>query len=345
MLELKGISKTLGALRIQDVSLRLGPGEYFVLLGPSGVGKTVLLEIIAGLRRPTGGRILWDGEDLTDSPPEARRFAVVYQDYALFPHLTVERNIGYGLVASGMARREVGRRVREVAGMLGIESLLKRLPQRLSGGEQQRVALGRALAIRPRMLLLDEPLSAVDTTARLDLRKELKRINAQSKTPALHVTHDPEEAIALGHRVGVMLGHRLRQVATPEELFRRPSDAQVAEFLGIWNVMPVDSVDGGSIRVRGQTIHVAAGKELISHIWIKPEEMLLSRSPFESSARNQFCGDVLEWGHRALLVAVTVRVGKLDMTAVITHASFKELQIERAGRVYVTFKSSAVGCL
>jgi len=142
-----------------------------------------------------------------------------------------------------------------------------------------------------------------------------------------------------------MLAHRLRQVARPEELFRRPSDAQVAEFLGIWNVLPVESVNDDSVRVRGETIWVAAGKESISHIWIKPEEILLSRDPFTSSARNQFRGRIVEWNHHALLVAVTVRVGELEMAAVITHASFEQLQIKRGGPIYLTFKSSAVCCL
>jgi len=350
MLELRSIRKRLGSLKLSDVSLRLDDGEYFVLVGPSGVGKTVLLEIVAGLIRPDAGEILWDGRDIKSDPPEARRFTVVYQDYALFPHLTVARNIDYGLRAAGAKPGAIRDRLSALADLLHIQALMARRPGTLSGGEQQRVALARALAPSPRLLLLDEPLSALDMNARTRLRKELKRINRELGVPVLHVTHDPEEAMALGDRIGIMLDERIRQAASPEKLFRRPSDPDVARFLGMRNVLPVTAVDGDICLVHGIAIRASSAHDASSHIWIRPEEILLSDERFDSSAQNQFEGSVIEWDHRRPLVAVHVEVRQpdlsvaLELTGLITYASFKRLGIEAGARIYVTFKSSAIHC-
>ena len=344
MLELRSIGKRLGPMEMSGVSLAVNPSEYFVLLGPSGVGKTVLIEIIAGLTRPDTGKIFWEGKDITGAPPEARGFAVVYQDYALFPHLTAAKNIAYGLGAAGVDSDTVTERLRLLAGMLHIGHIMDRRPETLSGGEKQRVALARALAPRPRLLLLDEPLSALDTNTRVYLRKELKRINRELATPVFHVTHDPEEAMALGDRVGVMLNHTIRQTAAPEELFRKPSESDVAEFLGMRNVLPVSAVNGRLCTTSGVQLHVSSANGSTSHIWISPEKILLSRRPFDSSARNQFKCRVVEWEHCDSLLAVHVACGELTLTALITYASFKELEIADGGEVFATFKSSAVHC-
>lgn len=344
MLELQSICKRLGSFALSEFNLRLNEGEYFILLGPSGVGKTVLIEIAAGLIQPDAGRILWEGQDITNWPPEARGFAVVYQDYALFPHLTVTENIAYGPKARGIRSTEAVRRTQAVAERLGIEALLARHIDGLSGGEQQRVALARALSTNPRMILLDEPLAALDTPTRLHLRRELKQIHRETGTTFLHVTHDADEALYLGERTGVMLGGRLHQVAAPEQLFRAPSDRQVAEFLGIRNIMTVDSAQRGVCRTDGLEIHAASADESVSYIWIKPEEILLSRQPFDSSARNQFRCRVEEWENSGPLLAVQVASGPLTLTALITHESFRELGIEIGTELYCTFKSSAVHC-
>ena len=344
MLEIRALAKRLGAFELRDVHLALGEGEYFVLLGPSGAGKTVLLEIVAGLMRADAGSILLDGRDITRRPPERRGFSLVYQDYALFPHMTVRRNIAYGL-ARRLDRQQARQRTAEMADLLSITDLLDRRPATLSGGEQQRAALARALAVRPSMLLLDEPLSAVDTNTRLRLRGELKRISRELSTPVLHVTHDPEEAMALGDRVGVMLGARLHQVAAPEELFRRPSDPDVADFLGLRNILPVSRVRDRTCTVCGVDLHVSSLADTTEHIWIKPEEIILSAEPFASSARNQLKCRVVNWDPRGPLLAVRVAVGELSLTALITHASFTELAIRAGTEAYATFKSSAVHCL
>lgn len=341
MLRLEDINKRLGLLEMSEVSLEIKNGEYFVLLGPSGVGKTVLLEIIAGLIRPDAGRIFWNQKDITLEPPEARGFALVYQDYALFPHMTVAQNIAYGLADKSDSTQE---RLRVLAEMLHVEQFLKHRPATLSGGQQQRVGLARALAAKPKLLLLDEPLSALDANVRLKLRTELKRLNRQLNIPFLHITHDHEEAMALGDRVAVMLEHRIQQIACPEELFRRPSNLEVASFLGMKNVLPVSAVNDSLCQTCGVQVHAGSAGNGVSHIWVMPEEILLSRQPFDSSARNQFLCKVLDWDNRNCLLAVRVVSGELHLTALITYASFKELKIEVGTQVYATFKSSAVHC-
>jgi len=330
--------------------LTLDDSEYFVLLGPSGVGKTVLIEIIAGLMRPNAGRVLWDGRDITLDHPEGRRFAVVYQDYALFPHLTVAQNVAYGLRATGAARETIIERPSAIAEMLGIEGIMGRLPAALSGGEQQRVALARALAIKPRLLLLDEPLSALDTGNRARLQKELRRINKELGIPVFHVTHDPEEAMAVGDRLGVMLDGRIRQAASVEEMFRKPSDPDVARFLGMMNVLPVAALKDDACVVRGVEIHVNAPPCTASHVWIRPEEIMVSSQSLRDGGRNQFEGRVIEWRHRDPLMSVCVSLTNPrvpeppDLTCLITHASFQKLGIEVGSSVHVGFRKSAVHC-
>ena len=345
MLELQSIAKRLGAMDMSDVSMTLQRGEYFALLGPTGVGKTVLIEIIAGLIRPDAGRVLWDGSDITSAPPQRRGFAVVYQDYALFPHLSVAKNIAYGARACGCDSSEISARTARLSDMLGITELLTRRPETLSGGQQQRTAIARALAAQPKLLLLDEPLSALDTNTRIRLRGELKRINTELGTTILHVTHEPEEAMALADRIGVMLDYRVAQIAAPEELFRRPTDSSVARFLGIRNVLTVTSVRDDICEVSGQQIRANWANESTRHIWIMPEELLLSDHPFTSSALNQFKCSVIGWDHSDTLLAVQLACGDLRLMALITYASFKQLDIEAKGELYVTFKSSAIHCL
>jgi ABC-type Fe3+/spermidine/putrescine transport system ATPase subunit len=233
MLELRQVGKRLGAFALADVSFRVKPEDYFVLMGPSGVGKTVLLEIIAGLLGPDQGQVLWEGEEITSLPPERRRFAMAYQDHALFPRMSVEKNIAYGLRFMKLTPEDKRQRVDQFVQMLNIGHLQGRLPDNLSGGEKQRVALARALVTTPRMVLLDEPLSALETRTRLRLRKELKRIHRESGTPFLHVTHDVEEALELADVLAVMLESRVLQVGPPQEVLQSPVSPEVAEFLAV----------------------------------------------------------------------------------------------------------------
>ena len=344
MLELQSISKSLGSFAMSDVSMKIGDGEYFVLLGPSGAGKSVLIEIIAGLIKPDNGCILSNNKDITFEQPETRGFAVVYQNYSLFPHLTVRQNITYGPRATGCDSTRIKARLSTLAEMLQIAELLSRQPATLSGGEQQRVALARALIVEPKLLLLDEPLSALDINTRLRMRKELKRINRELGISVLHVTHDPEEAMVLADQICVMLDSKIRQAGPPTELFRKPSDAEVAVFLGTRNVLPVAKAQEGVCSICEKNIYVSSADFSTSHIWIKPEEILLSTSSFDSSARNQFKCRVVEIDSLDSLLAVHLVSGKLPLTALITYASFNKLQIEVGAEVYATFKSSAIHC-
>ena len=226
--------------------------------------------------------------------------------------------------------------------MLRITELLDRRPTNLSGGEQQRVALARALAVEPKLLLLDEPLSAVDANNRVRLRKELKRINKELGVAVLHVTHDPQEAIVLADKVCVMLDNKVRQVAAPRQLFREPCDHEVADFLGMKNVLPVSRAENGLCVACGEDIYASSADDLTSYIWIKPEEIVLSSKPFSSSARNQFQCRVVGLDRHESLLTVHVKSGELPLAALITYASFDKLQIEANAQVYATFKSSAV---
>lgn len=343
-LELRSVRKRLGSFVLPELDLTVEDGEYFVLLGPSGVGKTVLLEMIAGLLIPDAGEIHWGGRDITRYPPERRGFAIVYQDYALFPHMTVMQNIVYGLRSRGLPRAKAEQRAEALAEQLNILSLLDRKPRTLSGGEQQRVALARALVVAPPLLLLDEPLSAVDVPTRRHLQGELKRIQQQVGATFIHVTHDVLEAVALGHRVGVMHGGRLHQVGTPEELVRRPSNREVAAFLGMRNIFAGSPCPDGYCSVQGVKIHVGERADQYRHIWIRPEEILLSGAAFESSARNQFRCVVEGWEFRQVLVEVQLRLGELRLSALITYASFEELTVGQGTQLYATFKSSSVHC-
>ncbi len=254
MLRLTGIVVHVGDFGLQLDSLELVPGEYLVILGPNGAGKTVLLETIAGLHPVNAGRVEFlaagqnvaghDGnkaegpafwQDVTAWPPEERRLGFVYQDYLLFPHLSVGANIGFGLKGGVPAAHRSGR-VQEVAALTGVEGLLERRVSGLSGGEQQKVALARALAIRPRLLLLDEPLAALDRSARREMASEVKRLCGRLGVTVLHVTHNLEEAVSLGDRVAVLAGGRLLQAGVPEEVLRAPASRRVAELVGCENL-------------------------------------------------------------------------------------------------------------
>jgi ABC-type sugar transport system ATPase subunit len=221
-----------GAAAVRDISLEIGDGELLVLLGPSGCGKSTLLRLIAGLETPTSGRIAMNGEDVTDSPPQSRDVAMVFQSYALYPHKTVRENLMFGLQMRRVPVAEIAARVQRVAESLGLVPLLDRRPAQISGGERQRVALGRAVVREPQAFLLDEPLSNLDPRLRVSTRTELALLHRRLGTTMVYVTHDQEEAMTLGTRVAVMRDGALEHVGPPMEIFRRPSNTFVAEFVG-----------------------------------------------------------------------------------------------------------------
>jgi len=238
MLQLQDISLHLGRFSLQRVNLNVRAGQYRVLLGPTGTGKTVLLETIAGLHRPAQGRIILDGREVTTLAPEDRHLGVVYQDYALFPHLSVFNNIAFGLRLKGVRGKNLRNAVHDISGFLDIDHILERTPVHLSGGERQRVALARVLVLKPLMLLLDEPLSAVDRLTRDRLQKELKRIHHELGLTILHITHDLSEAFRLADRLTIMKNGAVVQEGTPEQISAHPGSRFAAQLLGIENFIP-----------------------------------------------------------------------------------------------------------
>lgn len=246
-LELRGLTVRYGAVNaVDDISLTVKRGEFVSLLGPSGCGKTTTLQTIAGFVEPSAGSILLDGADLISVKPAKRNLGVVFQNYALFPHMTVAANVGFGLKMRGVDRAARQHRVSEILKLVGLQGFADRFPRRLSGGQQQRVALARALAIEPRLLLLDEPLSNLDSKLREEMQIELRRIQHEVGTTTIMVTHDQGEALALSDRVVLMRQGRIEQTAKPGDIYDRPANDFVAEFLGRANSIPALVRQNGS---------------------------------------------------------------------------------------------------
>ncbi|MSP50737.1 MAG: ABC transporter ATP-binding protein [Alphaproteobacteria bacterium] len=245
-LSVEGITKRFGTtVVLDDLSLSIAAGGFFALLGASGSGKTTLLRLLAGFESPDAGRMLLDGADLAGVPPYERPVNLVFQSYALFPHMTVAANIGFGLRREGMAGEELRRRVGEMLALVRLDGLAERKPREISGGQAQRVALARALAKRPKLLLLDEPMAALDRGLREHTRGELKRLHRELGTTFVLVTHDQEEALALADRVALLDAGRLAQAGSPEDLYERPASLAVARFIGQLNLMEGRVVGAG----------------------------------------------------------------------------------------------------
>ena len=259
---LEHVCKTFGAtVAVDDVSLDVEKGELFFLLGPSGSGKTTLLRIIAGFTQPDSGRVFFDDRDVTELPPNERNTGMVFQSYALWPHMTVAQNVAYGLEVRRLPRTERDRRVVEALEMVRMASLVGRSPNQLSGGEQQRVALARALVIGPDCVLLDEPLSNLDAQLRLEMREEISRIHRTTGVTMIYVTHDQKEALSLATRIAVLSVARVEQIGPPREVYHRPVNRFVASFMGETNFLEgtVSGRDGDRLTVQARTCPVTAG--------------------------------------------------------------------------------------
>ncbi|WP_299027809.1 ABC transporter ATP-binding protein [uncultured Sulfitobacter sp.] len=260
-----------------DVSIAIEKGEFFTLLGPSGCGKTTLLRCIAGFETPTSGAIHLSGRDITYTPPNQRPVNTVFQSYALFPHLNVADNIGFGLKMLGKPAAEVSKAVARVLALVKLEEFAKRLPQHLSGGQQQRVALARALAPEPQVLLLDEPLSALDLKLRKEMQSELKRLQTETGITFIFVTHDQEEALTMSNRIGVMSEGALLQVGTPHDIYDRPVNRFVADFIGETNFLEGQVEQGGVRLGTGDTLAVPLdGQSGSVTLAIRPEQVSIT---------------------------------------------------------------------
>lgn len=348
VLEVEGLSRRLGEFEITDVSFTVDEGEYFVLLGASGTGKTVLLETLTGVIPADSGRVILAGRDITHERMQRRRLGIVFQDQALFPHMSVGRNIAYGPVSSGMKRSEIEILTRLLAEETGIGHLLDRSPATLSGGEAQRAALARALAAGPDCLLLDEPLSSLDSGARAEMRSLLKKLNRGGMT-MLHVTHDYEEAAALATKIGIMENGTVVQVDTPRRILSHPGSEFVARFVGIRNVYRgklVRQADGTSVfesaeseDFRLETLSEADEGEATA--LVRSEDVTLSACRPDTSARNLFEGTVSEVLPARRGSEVVVDAGEM-IVSMITEQSVESLGLERGSAVFASIKASAV---
>jgi molybdopterin-binding protein len=345
MIEIKNLYVDLKDFKLQDINLSINEGEYFIILGPTGAGKTVLLESIAGLYPIKSGEIRLRGKEVTRLEPEKRGISIVYQDHALFPHLSVKDNIIFGLKLRKQPKPGIEAALDWIAELLGISHLLNRKPDTLSGGEQQKVALARALSIKPEVLLLDEPLSALDPETREGIQKELRQLHNHLKITTIHVTHDFEEAIALGDHIAVLGEGGIKQVGTPEQIFRQPNSEFIARFAMARNIFAGEVIgkdDETTIfRTEGTDLAVATNLRGKFHASVRPEDILISPEPLHSSARNSFCGTITHVTNRGSTFYLTVNLPP-DFICLVTRRSFEEMELAEGQKIYITFKATAI---
>jgi len=344
MIELNNISKTLGDFHLKDISFSVEQGDYFVLLGESGAGKSVLLEIITGLSVPDGGEILFSGRDITHENIQMRNVGLVYQNQSIFPHLSVSQNISYPLKCRKMGKRAIAKEVGCLAEKTGVTHLLDRRPETLSVGEAQRTALARTLATAPDLLLLDEPLASLDVQAKMEMRALLRRLNAGGQT-IIHVTHDYEEAIALAGKLAVLEKGTVVQTGSPEEVFQHPESEFIAGFVGIRNFYR------GSVERKSDDLIVFKTAELefdiVSEVSggcgcliLRGEDITVSNENPKSSARNHFKGRVTDIEPARMGIEIRVDIG-VPVTALITRESLESLGLSEGRSVWVNFKATA----
>jgi iron(III) transport system ATP-binding protein len=325
---LSDVNKTYAASAghaVRDVNIDIASGEFFTLLGPSGCGKTTTLRMVAGFIRPTSGTIRFDDDDVTHRSVHRRGTGMVFQNYALFPHLTVAENVGYGLKVRKIGGQESARRVDEALEQVHLSGMGRRRISELSGGQQQRVALARALVVRPRVLLLDEPLSNLDAKLRDETRREIRRVQSDAGITAIYVTHDQGEAMAMSDRIAVMEAGRVHQVAAPRELYTKPETAFVARFIGDANVLDARLVDGRGLSRRarladGHGGHVDVDVDLVAEpegkdvsVAVRQEHVRLAPAGTPDTLR----GTVLAAEFTGMTTRVDVRVGEATVTAAL----------------------------
>ncbi len=314
-IELVSLTKRFAEVAVDAVDLTVASGEFFSLLGPSGCGKTTTLRLIAGFEQPTAGRVLLDGADVTGVPPHRRNVNTVFQSYALFPFLSVFDNVGFGLRHRHLTRPQIARRVGEALELVRLSEYAKRRPAQLSGGQQQRVALARALVLNPAVLLLDEPLGALDAKLRRSLKVELKALQERVGVTFLYVTHDQEEALTMSDRLAVMNSGRIVQTGTPREVYEEPADTYVADFLGVSNLMEVEVVErgpGARCLLRVGEAGLAADRAEVdglgpAHAVIRPERVRIE--PYGSPGDNRVAAMVERLVFLGAATQVMLRLG------------------------------------
>lgn len=344
----QNLSHSWDHFALTDINLSIAEGGYFVLLGPTGSGKTLLLEAIAGAYCPSEGHIIVGGEDVTPLPPEKRKISYAPQNYLLFDNMTVRKNVEFGLHAKGMPERDRWNRSKHLLELLGISHLVNRFPEKLSGGEKQRVSLARALAVEPRAVLLDEPLSAVDAETKSSILDYLRRVHKETGVTVIHVTHDQLEAASVADRIGVIRNGKMVEVGAPAELTDKPS-SEVESIFGSDNL-----IAGNIIRKEADLalVDIGAGKTIAAvtdrtgrvMLHIKPENILVSKHIVDTSARNMFSGTVTQVTDRGSTIRLRVS-GDRHFTATVTRRSFFEMGLNIGSEVYIFFKATSIEVL
>ena len=350
VLRVEGLTKRFGGVAVVDhLSLEIRNGEFFALLGPSGCGKTTLLRLIAGFERPSDGRILLDGIDLVPVPPHRRPVNMMFQSYALFPHLNVESNIAFGLRQEGLPRAEIAQRVADMLALLKLDNLGRRKPQELSGGQRQRVALARSLVKRPRVLLLDEPMAALDKKLRDETRFELMELQRRLGLTFIIVTHDQSEAMIVADRIGVMDRGRLIQVGPPPQIYERPNSRWIADFIGDVNLFEgfvgndgasVEGTAAGRLRLSGK---IDAKPGVLVWVAVRPERMLITRDRPPTEVENSVPGTVAEIGYLGDLSIYKLRIadGSIVKASIAHTGRLTEPRLSADERVWLSFLPEA----
>ncbi|MBL8334068.1 MAG: putative 2-aminoethylphosphonate ABC transporter ATP-binding protein [Rubrivivax sp.] len=336
-LELSGIRKTFGSFTaLENVDLTVDKGEFVCFLGPSGCGKTTLLRIIAGLETQTAGSLRQGGRDMTLLPPAQRDYGIVFQSYALFPNLTVADNVAYGLVNRKVPRAQARERVGELVRLVGLPGSEDKYPAQLSGGQQQRIAIARALATSPGLLLLDEPLSALDAIVRVHLRSEIRSLQRKLGVTTIMVTHDQEEALSVADRIVVMNHGRIEQVGTPMQVYREPASPFVADFVGRINVVPAQADGPGRVRIGPTAFNcpndLAPGSAI--KVYLRPEDVLAR--PIQPGDDNVFEAtiDKVEFlGSYCLVRVASPALGEHKLTVYLSLNFLAEQRLEVGGRL------------
>lgn len=360
-LEVKNLSVNLGEFHLKDINLGIEKGEYVVLIGPTGSGKSVLLETIIGFYAPESGTVELDGKVLNDVAPEERKIGIVYQDHVLFPNMDVYDNIAYGLKRDkSLSKEDIDKRVREIAETMNISHILHRDVLTLSGGESQRTALARALIVGPEIILMDEPFSALDVTTQAKLTSLIKRIGSEYKTTFLHVTHNFNDVWNLADKVGVMKNGVLHQLDYINKVFSKPANDFVASFVGVNNIFDGEIINtkqnsvtvklNDSIQIQSTddeycnlASHEVIGEKVL--VAIRPENIIFAKSTFESSARNQLKGKITKIEESGPIVNVETDVDGVLFKGILTRNSFENLDLKLNGEVYLIFKSVNVNVL
>ena len=344
MIKVSNLTVKVGDFSLREVNLDVDSGEYFIILGPTGAGKTVLVETIAGLHPVVKGTVSVDGRDITNLQPERRGLGIVYQDHVLFPHLSVWENVAFGLKSARRPERDIRPKVEKVAQLVNIDHLLQRKPRGLSGGERQRVSLARALATEPKVLLLDEPLSALDPEAREKMQQQLADIHRRVNVTIIHVTHDFEEALSLGKRVAVLNKGQVVQVGAPDDIMRRPNSEFVASFALARNLFRgevVGSEDNVAVDIGGALVKAQTALKGSVHVSIRPEDVFISREQVKSTAGDSFKGVIAEVVDKGSVIYVAVNVPP-RFTCLVSRQAFGELDLKTGMDVYITLRTSAL---